>query len=48
MSADLHERNQDGTIRVPDLTRYSSAYLRRVSDECERIIAQRAEDGVFS
>lgn len=44
---DMHERDGRGVIQVPDLTRYSNAYLRRLADEAERVIQARIEDGVF-
>lgn len=44
----MHERDENNVIRVPDLTRYSNAYLRRLADEAERIITERVNDGAFS
>lgn len=32
---------------LPKLTRFSSARLRAIADECEEIIRERAADGVF-
>ena len=46
--SNIHERDENNVIRVPDLTVYSNSYLRGLADEAERIITERVNDGAFS
>lgn len=48
MTDAMHEYDEQNRITVPNLTRYSNAYLRRLADEAERIINARNDDGVTS
>ena len=48
MTDAMHEYDEQNRITVPNLTRYSNAYLRRLADECGRIITERNNDGVTS